>query len=215
MATGSEPAAGLAPGRGRCSCTRWARAGLRGTRVVSAGSRLAPEETPAALTGQGMKVIARGLVTANHTVPRLVPTGHSSWSGWLSQPLTVGGAAVSSGPPSSLFRRASSRTCPGPDPLHYLHFIVFGFWPQISYLLLFGSVSPAGHRVWCGMSLPEVLLCPCFSLDLRSCSVWREGLWPSVPGKQGPSVLRDHVGRAETLDPGQRPGQVFPACPWC
>lgn len=31
-----------------------------------------------------------------------------------------------------------------------------------------------------------------------------------------PAVLRVCLGRAQTLDPGQRPGWlVFPACPWC
>lgn len=184
--------------------------------VVSVGRRLSPEETLAAVTGQGVKVIACGPVTAHHTVPRLVPTGHSFCVG-------VAVTAPECG-------RGSSQLWATLDPLppsaEHLPGHALGPTPCITFILLFlvsgprfptcSSSAAAGHRVWCGMSLPKVLLCPCFSLDLRSCPCLEVGVMAPVPGKQGPSVVfRDHVGRAETLDPGQRPGEVFPACPWC
>lgn len=56
------------------------------------GGGLSPEETLAALTSQGMEVVACGSVPAHRTVPRLVfPTGHGfrCWSG-RHGPLNVG-----------------------------------------------------------------------------------------------------------------------------
>lgn len=68
------------------------------------GSRLSPEETLAALTRQGMEVVACGSVPAHHTAPRLVfPTGHGIRWGGCHRPLNAGGLAVSSGLPLTIF----------------------------------------------------------------------------------------------------------------
>lgn len=84
----------------------------------------------------------------------------------------------------SPFYRASSQTCPGPNPLHYLYFVALVSGPpKISYMLLLG-LSLAGHRMWCGLPLPRLPLCP-------PLSPWSQELLAFAVRDYGPPYLEN------------------------
>ena len=137
--------------------------------------RFSPEETLAALTSQGMEVVACSPVPTHCAVPRLVfPTGHGFryWGG-CRRPLNLGGVSSQLWTPLDIrppFCRASPQTYPGPDPLHYLHFIAFNLCPPRDFL-----PAPLTQHVACRPqnlvlgSSPETPPLTCFPLDFRSC----------------------------------------------
>ena len=76
--------------------------------------RFSPEETLAALTSQGMEVVACSLVPTHCTVPRLVfPTGHGFryWGG-CRRPLNLGGVSSQLWTPRLTFDPPSAEPLP-------------------------------------------------------------------------------------------------------